>query len=66
MTDATREAQDRAERLREEIRSFYDHVLPDDLKTRSRRHQVLGKSDYVSWMRLLHVAMLSSPIWGWA
>jgi alkylation response protein AidB-like acyl-CoA dehydrogenase len=54
MTDAIREAQDRAERLREEIRSFYDHILPDDLKTRSRRHQVLGKSDYVRWMRLLH------------
>ncbi|WP_372525183.1 acyl-CoA dehydrogenase family protein [Piscinibacter sp.] len=54
MTDAIREAQDRGERLREEIRSFYDHILPDDLKTRSRRHQVLGKSDYVRWMRLLH------------
>lgn len=54
MTDPVGEARDRSERLREEIRSFYDHTLPDDIRTKSRRHQVLDKSDYVRWMRLLH------------
>ena len=54
MTDAILDARDRTERLREEIRNFYEHILPDDIKTKSRRHQVLGKSDYVRWMRLLH------------
>jgi len=54
MTDAIREARARSERLREAIRGFYDRVLPDDIKTKSRRHQVLAKSDYVRWMRLLH------------
>jgi alkylation response protein AidB-like acyl-CoA dehydrogenase len=54
MTDAMQEARDRAERLREAIRSFHERVFPDDLKSKSRRHQVLGKSDYVRWMRLLH------------
>lgn len=54
MNDAMREARDAAERLREEIRRFHDRVLPDDLRSKSRRHQVLSKSDYVRWMRLLH------------
>lgn len=54
MNDAMRKARDAAERLRQEIRRFHDRVLPDDLRAKSRRHQVLGKSDYVRWMRLLH------------
>jgi alkylation response protein AidB-like acyl-CoA dehydrogenase len=47
-------AHDRARCLREEIRHFCAHVMPADLLARSRRHQVLGKDDYVRWMGLLH------------
>ncbi len=58
MTDATlegiRDARGRSERLRQAIRHFHERVLPDDIKSMSRRHQVLGKPDYVRWMRLLH------------
>jgi len=54
MTDDIDTVRARAEQLREAVRSFYDHVLPEDLKSRSRRHQVLSKSDYVHWMQLLH------------
>ena len=54
MTDQLDEARDRARRLRADIRSFYERVMPDDLKRRSLLHQVLGKDDYVHWMRLLN------------
>jgi len=54
MNDAQRDARDRAALLKEDIRAFYRHVLPDDLKNKSRNHQVLSKADYVRWMRLLN------------
>jgi alkylation response protein AidB-like acyl-CoA dehydrogenase len=43
----------RAERLRQDIRRFCCEVLPADLRSKSQRHQVLDKDDYVQWMRLL-------------
>ena len=54
MTDPIGKARDRSERLKQDIRSFYERILPDDIKLKSRHHQVLDKSDYVRWMRLLH------------
>lgn len=45
---------DRARCLREEIRHFCAERMPADLLAKARRHQVLGKDDYVRWMRLLH------------
>ena len=43
----------RAECLRMEIRHFCEHVMPADLRSKSQRHQVLDKVDYVQWMQLL-------------
>jgi alkylation response protein AidB-like acyl-CoA dehydrogenase len=54
MTDTIPQARIRAEALRAAIRSFHARFMPEDLKTRSARHQVLDKDDYVRWMRLLH------------
>ncbi|MBD5805049.1 Acyl-CoA dehydrogenase [Azoarcus sp. Aa7] len=54
MTDPITEARQRAEGLKAAIRSFYDGVMPADLKRKSRLHQVLDKDDYVRWMRLLN------------
>ncbi len=48
------QAQARAARLREEIQDFCAKTVPKALREKSRRHQVLGKEDYVQWMRLLH------------
>jgi alkylation response protein AidB-like acyl-CoA dehydrogenase len=44
----------RAERLRQDIRSFCAQTMPAGLRLKSRRHQVLDKDDYVQWMHLLH------------
>lgn len=54
MTDTTFAARERADALRAAVRDFYARDMPEDLKTRAARHQVLGKDDYVRWMRLLH------------
>jgi alkylation response protein AidB-like acyl-CoA dehydrogenase len=54
MTDALHEARRRAEDLKAAVRRFHDETMPEDLKTKSIRHQVLDKSDYVRWMRLLN------------
>jgi alkylation response protein AidB-like acyl-CoA dehydrogenase len=45
---------ERAACLRAEIRHFCAQTMPADLLEKSRRHQVLDKADYLSWMRLLH------------
>lgn len=39
--------------FRDDIRSFADNVIPALLCEKSRRHQVLDKSDYHTWMNLL-------------
>jgi alkylation response protein AidB-like acyl-CoA dehydrogenase len=49
----TEEIRARAEGLRQEIRRFCREVMPADLRSKSQRHQVLDKEDYVRWMRLL-------------
>lgn len=54
MSDPLQDARARCERLREDILHFYERGLPEDIKRKSRHHQVLDKSDYVRWMRLLH------------
>ena len=54
MTDPLHEARQRVEKLKAAVRHFYDDVLPEDLKRKSVRHQVLDKADYVRWMRLLN------------
>ena len=54
MTDLISEAREKAEALRAAVRSFYDRILPGDIKQKARHHQVLDKSDYVRWMRLLN------------
>lgn len=52
-------AHERARCLREDIRHFCARLMPADLLSKSRRHQVLDKDDYLRWMRLLHAQ-------GWA
>jgi alkylation response protein AidB-like acyl-CoA dehydrogenase len=47
------EIQARADRLRQDIRRFCRDVMPADLRSKSQRHQVLDKEDYLQWMRLL-------------
>lgn len=59
MTDKLDEARARAATLKADIHRFYTQTMPDDLKDRSARHQVLDKADYVRWMQLLHAQ-------GWA
>ncbi|MRV71657.1 acyl-CoA dehydrogenase [Duganella sp. FT92W] len=54
----TEDIQARAERLRQDIRRFC-RDLPADLRSKSQRHQVLDKDDYLQWMRLLQAQ-------GWA
>jgi alkylation response protein AidB-like acyl-CoA dehydrogenase len=49
----TEEIRARAESLRHDIRRFCTEVVPVGLRSKSQRHQVLGKEDYVQWMRLL-------------
>jgi alkylation response protein AidB-like acyl-CoA dehydrogenase len=49
----TEEIRARAESLRKEIRRFCAEVVPAGLRSKSQRHQVLDKEDYVQWMRLL-------------
>lgn len=59
MTDSVSDAREHAENLKAAVRNFYERKMPDELKSKSARHQVLDKADYVSWMRLLHAE-------GWA
>lgn len=59
MTDPVSDARARAENLKAAVCAFYAHKMPDELKSKSARHQVLDKADYVTWMRLLHAE-------GWA
>lgn len=59
MSDPIQVARARAEKLKAAVREFYDRKMPEALKSKSARHQVLDKDDYVSWMRLLHTE-------GWA
>lgn len=47
------EARARAESLRLEIRRFCREAMPPGLRSKSTRHQVLDKDDYVQWMQLL-------------
>ena len=47
------QAQVRAARLRADIRHFCAHVMPAGLRSKSERHQVLDKADYLQWMGLL-------------
>jgi alkylation response protein AidB-like acyl-CoA dehydrogenase len=49
----TEEISARAESLRQDIRRFCRDVLPAGLRSKSQRHQVLDKDDYLQWMRLL-------------
>lgn len=42
------------ESFRDQIRRFERDVVPAWLKKKSQLHQVLDKSDYVAWMKLLH------------
>jgi alkylation response protein AidB-like acyl-CoA dehydrogenase len=49
----TEEMSARAEALRLQIRHFCREVLPAGLRSKSQRHQVLDKDDYLQWMRLL-------------
>lgn len=58
-SDPIQDARARAEKLKAAVREFYDRKMPEALKSKSARHQVLDKDDYVSWMRLLHTE-------GWA
>lgn len=44
----------RATELRQQVRDFCSHTVPAALREKSRRHQVLDKTDYVQWMRLLN------------
>lgn len=44
----------RAERLRLQIRTFCEDIVPQALRLKSGRHQVLDKADYVQWMQLLN------------
>ncbi|HUG22171.1 acyl-CoA dehydrogenase family protein [Piscinibacter sp.] len=54
MTDGTAaEARARAERLRANIRRFCVERMPAALLSKSARHQVLDKADYLQWMKLL-------------
>lgn len=47
-------AHERAQQLKEDVARFCEHTMPADLLGRSRRHQVLDKQDYLTWMGLLH------------
>ena len=47
------EIQARADSLRQDIRRFCRDVMPASLRSKSQRHQVLDKEDYLQWMRLL-------------
>src|SRR5581483_1716415 len=42
-----------AQRLRAEVRDFCATALPSDLARKAQRHEVLDRSDYERWMRLL-------------
>ncbi len=59
ISDPIQDARARAEKLKAAVREFYERKMPQELKSKSARHQVLDKDDYVSWMQLLHAE-------GWA
>jgi len=44
---------EKAQRLREAVRHFVSNEMPAELRTKSHRHQVLGRQDYLQWMQLL-------------
>ena len=53
------------ERFRQEIRTFIDAVLPDDIRTR-QRDKVMNNAtpaDQLAWMRILHSHGRSVPHW---
>jgi alkylation response protein AidB-like acyl-CoA dehydrogenase len=54
MTDPVSTARARAEELKRAVLAFYERDMPAALKSKSARHQVLDKDDYVQWMRLLN------------
>lgn len=45
---------ERAERLRADIREFVRTAMPADILSKSARHLMLDKNEYVRWMRALH------------
>lgn len=63
MNDPVSDAKARAENLKAAVREFYDRKMPDELKSKSARHQVLDKADYVSWMRLLDAEGWATGHW---
>ena len=51
--DTLDQAMARATQLRQDIRRFCAEVMPAELRSKSARHQVLDKADYLQWLRLL-------------
>jgi len=51
--DTIEQAMARAAQLRQDIRRFCAETMPAELRSKSERHQVLAKADYLQWLRLL-------------
>jgi len=54
MDESILQARERADKLKQDVVRFCEREMPADLLAKSRRHQVLGKDDYVRWLRLLN------------